>query len=323
MKKILFGLVALALGALTSCTNDDIEIISGQSTTFSVDPSLLFSSYTYKDTKHDIEIAEQYRKFNSVEEAYIHVRSLIYNKATGALVDSISVFVENTNLVTKELKLPAGDYCAITTLAFAADENYMLWKVSNRETLSAAKLFCIWSLKDEWCIVSQAVNYFSVSGESGTSVRATPKPLGSLVYYYMENFQYKDSSTTTISDNGIRTIGIYALRKGVSYNLDPDASNKVNYAEETGTSQWYYLAKLEPANFNEDWTFFKSNLYGYYFVLETQQKNVFGIKREGENGFAPYGEQDRTYEAGKMYLAYWNYFEIGNPYLGEADNNHW
>ncbi|MBQ5475593.1 MAG: hypothetical protein IIT65_13155, partial [Lachnospiraceae bacterium] len=39
--------------------------------------------------------------------------------------------------------------------------------------------------------------------------------------------------------------------------------------------------------------------------------------------FNGYGEQTCNITSGKVYLAYWDYFKVGNPYFGIADNNHW
>ena len=45
--------------------------------------------------------------------------------------------------------------------------------------------------------------------------------------------------------------------------------------------------------------------------------------REVDTYFSPYGEKTTTFTPGITYLAYWDYFQIGNPYLIPADNNHW
>lgn len=80
---------------------------------------------------------------------------------------------------------------------------------------------------------------------------------------------------------------------------------------------------MEPTDFDESWTFFETNLYGFEYLLEPQAHMTFGYTLNGNDGFNGYGEADYTFQPGKVYLAYWDYFKVGNPYLGIADNNHW
>ena len=49
----------------------------------------------------------------------------------------------------------------------------------------------------------------------------------------------------------------------------------------------------------------------------------FGYEIDGDTGFSGYGEGSYNIQSGKTYLAYWDYFNVGNPYFGIADNNHW
>lgn len=329
MKKILFGLLALSIGVFSSCSNDDIEITSTiapvqDGLTISVDLSRFFSGYTFDDTKHNIgQIAEAYRTFNSEEEMLIEVKTLIYNKTTEELVDSIVNYVTNTNAVTESRNLLPGDYYAITTLAFATKNKVSYWRVEDSKKLSTAKLRPRYR-QSEWSILSQSTESFTVSRTEKARVNTIPTPLGTLVYFYFQNFQYKDeASYGVVADNGVRTLALYTQRRADSYNLDPNATSKYNYAEETGTNTWYIDLIVEPTDFDESWTHFKSNLYAYAYILEPEQHTTFGLKTEGKNTFSGYGEQNTTFTSGITYLAYWDYFKIGNPYLGPADNKHW
>lgn len=330
MKKILFGLIALSVGAFSSCSNDDIEITTTtapvqDALTISVDISKFYSGYTFDDTKHNIDqIAEAYRTFNSENEMFIEVRTLIYNKSTEALVDSIVNYVSNTNAVTASKSLLPGDYYAITTLTFATKNKVSYWKLEDKEKISTAKL----SPKNrynKWSILSISTDNFSVTRTQQARVNTIPSPLGTLVYFYFQNFQYIDeASYGIVADNKVRRIALYTQRRADSYNLDPNATSKFNYAKETESGSWYPDKVLEPDDFDDgSWTHFKSNLYSYTYVLEPEQHTTFGLMREGDSGFSGYGEQNTSFTPGTTYLAYWDYFKIGNPYLGVADNNHW
>lgn len=333
MKKILFGLIALSVGFISSCTNDDIEINSTtapvqDALTISVDLSKFYSGYTFDDTKHNIDqIAEAYRTFNSESEMLIQVRTLIYNKVTEELVDSIVNFVTNTNSVTSSKNLLPGNYYAVTTLSFANKNKTSYWVLYDKEKISTAKLHPRYRFS-KWSILSQSTDEFSVTRSQSARVNTVPAPLGALVYFYLQNFQYADeASYGEVVDNKVRRIALYSKRRADSYNIDPNASSKYNYAEETTSSSWYIDNAFDPDDFvdedNVAWTYFKTNLYGYCYILEPEQRNIFGYILEGDDSFKGYGEQNTNFTPGTTYLAYWDYFKIGNPYLGVADNNHW
>ena len=335
MKKIFFGLIAISIGVFSSCTNDDIEINSTtapvqDALTISVDLSNFYSGYNFDDTKHNIDqIAEAFRTFNSENKKLIQVRSLIYNKNSEELVDSIVSYVTNTNAVTVTKNLLPGEYYAITSIVFADDSsaNQAWWFVAEREKLSTAKL-CPRNRFSKWSILSLSTESFVVTRSQPARVNTTPSPLGALVYEYYQNFQYKnEASYGTVADNGIRSVAVYTQRKAESYNLDPNASSKFNYFSETASGSWYYDDYFEPRFFEDnqgnEWTYFMTNMYGYFYVLEPEQHVVFGLMREGDTQFSPYGEQTTMFTPGTTYLAYWDYFKIGNPYFGVADNNHW
>lgn len=334
MKKILFLATLLAGFMITSCENDEINIdvkrtIQYGTLTASIDPADLYSSYNYVDTWHSIkQISEAYRTFNSDNGYYIEMRTLIYDKATDELVDSILQYLPNINPVTITRTLPVGEYYVVSTLSFASDKDgkgESIWRLHEREKLASAKLVPS-SRRSMWCILSVANDEATVTGEQEAHLTITPKPVGTLVYNRLENFQYVDeASYGIIADNKVRELAVYTRRSADSYNLDPRASSKVNYLDEASSTQWYYAStKYVPTLFDKNWTHFGSNLYAYFYILEPQANIKFGYTLEGETGFHGYGEQSITIEEpGMTYLAYWDWFKVGNPYFGKADNNHY
>ena len=329
MKKFI-SVVSVSIALFfSSCTNDDIIIDSAiapvqEALTISVDLSKFYSGYTFDDTKHNIDqIAEAYRTFYSNSEMLIQVQTVIYEKNTGELADIITNYVTTTNAVTATADLKPGNYFAITSITFATKDKTSFWKLEDEEKLSTAKLSPR-NRSTKWSILSQSTESFSVSRSQKARINTIPTPLGALVYFYYQNFQYEnEASYGVLADNKVRRIALYSQRRADSYNLDPNATSKFNYAEETESGSWYFVELSEPGDYNESWTHFKSNLYDYAYILEPEQRNVFGIMREGDTSFSPYGEQTTTFTPGITYLAYWDYFQIGNPYLGPADNNHW
>lgn len=323
--KISLAIFSVFAFLVSSCSNDPIEVISGQTVEVSVNLSNFFSSYNFNDTKHDIKLGDDYRVFHSEYDKYIQVRVLFYSKETGNLVDSILVYSENTNTQKASLSLPAGEYYAISTLAFADEKSIdaTWWDIAGREKLSTAKMVP-YSRFTKWALLSVDTKVVTVGG-NGTSVALTPKPVGAIGYCYFQNFQYADEqSFGTVADNGIRNLTIYSQKIAKAYYLDPNALDKFEYYTDAGRSFWYYLsAHMTPQYFNKDWTYFKSNLYAYFYILAPEFNLCFGYGLKGQDSFSAYGMQDFSIEYGKTYLAYWDYFQVGNPYFGIADNNHW
>ena len=254
---------------------------------------------------------------------FIQIRTLIYDKETDNLVDSIVNYVTTTNSVTSTINLQPGDYYAFTSVAFATKNQTSYWRIADREKLSTAKIMPV-SRNNKWSILSQSMESFTVSKTQKARVNTIPTPLGSLVYFYFQNFQYEnEASYGIVADNKVRGLALFTQRKAISYNLNPNATSKFNYEKETQKDSWYFDKVLEPGDFDDDWTHFKSNLYSYTYILEPEQRTTFGLWYEGETSFHGYGETTSYFSPGTTHLAYWDYFRLGEPYLGPADNNHW
>lgn len=328
MNRLIIAAVSAIL-IISSCSNDATEIdIDHRICDVNVSVSLqnLFSSYNFKDTQHDdINISEDFRTFHSESKLYIQVRTLFYNNK-GVLTDSIVDYVTNTNALSKSIKLTPGDYTAITTLVFASDKDYKkaYWTLYDRENLSTAHLNFKYR-GSMWSIMSYDAKNIKVSEDQTIKLSLSPKPIGALAFFYLQNFCYKNEATyPTKQDNNIRSLCVYGRKVAEGYKLDPQAEEKFIIKDDGGKNYWWCLSDLlEPKNFSSTWKWFQSNLYDYFYILAPTAEITFGYKNEGENYFNGYGEATYTIQSGKMYLAYWDYFKIGNPYFGLADNNHW
>lgn len=330
MKKNILG-TAFAIASLLSCTNEAIEIDSVMTPepvyynklTLTIDPTDLFSSYKYEDTRHSIDqLSDEYRTFNSKYDMLIQARTLIYNRS-GELVDSIVNYLDNTNSINVEKTLESGDYYAVNTLTFATKDKDSFWYLKDKEKLSTVKMLPR-NRYSIWCIMSYSSELFSIKKDEAARVVTKPKPVGCVAYVFFQDFQYKSQSTYgTVEDNGIRKLSLYTKSKTESFNLDPNNTNKYNFLKDIGDS-WYSAYSTVPSDYQDgSWTFFKTNLYGYCYLLDPSINLIFGYVLDGKTTFNGYGEGTYDLEAGKMYLAYWDYFKVGNPYFGIADNNHW
>ena len=333
MKKIYLGALLLAGMLLSSCTNeDDGEVVSQvNDVKVSVSLSNFFSSYNYNDTYHGINVTDDYRTFHSEYGFYIQTRVLFYDSNSN-LVDSILLYSTNPNDINQAVNLPQGSYTAVATLTFAqkskqTDKYFSWWNLIDKQSLFTAKISADWNRFSKWSIMSYASKTFTVSSGQTTTVNLNPQPIGSLGYVFLQNFQYKNEATYgTVVDNGIRSLCVYARNVSRVFKLDPNLSglSRYEYFDDAGSNSWYYLSDyMEPTDFDDSWTYFKTNLYDYFYILAPNPIVQFGYKVKGASGFQGYGEQSVNLTNGATYQAYWDYFQVGNPYFGIADNNHW
>ena len=330
MKKIIFATLALTSLLIMSCKNDDIVIDTNNSVNdvnITVSLSNFYQSYNFNDTYHEIEVSEYFRTFYSEYEWEIQTRTLIYD-SNGLLIDSLVSYSTNTNAVTNTKKLGDGKYTFVSTLTFAFknDDGSLesMWDLAENENLTTANLQMYWN-QTLWSIMSYEAKEITIVKGQTTDINMQPSPVGALAYMYLENFCCKNEADyPNISDNGIRSLTLYSRNKAVGYKLNPKSTDKYVYLDATGSNDWYFLSShLVPSDFSEDWTFFQSNLYDYFYILDPNPRIKFGYVLEGEDVFNGYGEQTCNITSGKVYLAYWDYFKVGNPYFGIADNNHW
>lgn len=337
MKKYIYAIVACAAMLFSSCSNDDIVVVTADpvvkdAVTVNIPLSKLFESYNFYDTKHNRNISEYYRVFNSEYDMYIIYGTLFYNKDTGNKVSSMFYWSNSTNAQSIKADLPEGRYYAVTTLFLSDDKGLSdaYWFITGTENIKTLKLDSreyvdgTSTLNSTWSIASVCCNEFEVSEGKQVSVNADPQPIGALCYKYFENFQYKDeTSNSVISDNKIRQLSLYTQKFAVSYNLNPNAVERYVYRKATGSGSYWKMGASTPKDYDSKWTHFKTNLYGFCYILAPSCDIQFGYILEGEEGFNGFGKANYTIEAGKVYLAYWDWFQVGNPYFGIADNNHW
>lgn len=329
MKKTLYLLFALTVGFATSCSNDEITIEKNDGVSIIINPSDLFSSYNYVDNYHDIDqIQDEFRYFVNVKK-HIYIRALFYDKKTNKLTKKLTKSVTNTNEVILDTDIPQGNYNVITTLGFAdGNKGETPWvSLKDEEDLKKAYLEPYKVISSKWNIFSVAKDEISVDGKS-LILKPKFSPIGSIIYARNENFQYRnqyDYDNKTTYDNGIREIALYTKSRGIGYKLDPTSNSPYILDDQaSGVNSWYYAFSMEPTNFDDSWTFFKTNLYGYYFFLPEQSELTFGYSTvTNMNTFSSYGQGTYKLKPGEVYLAYWNYLKVGKPYFGMAKNYNW
>lgn len=325
MKKYIFAALSAVLVLGTSCNNDEI-VVEADHKTNSVDVTVslndFFSNYNFNDTYHGRNILDDFRSFNSESNLYIQVRTLFYNDK-GELTDSIVSYSTNTNAVTSNIKLAEGLYTVISTLTFAeknSGDKSSYWSLKGKDKISTAALSCknrFW----QWSIMSYDSKSLTVQSGKKNSVSMNPLPVGALCYICYDHFQYKQDGN--LGDNNIRKINLYSQNVATDYKLDPNATDKYVYLNDIASS-WYHLSyQLEPSDFDPSSTYFQTNIVDYCHILAPRFNFYFGYILKGETTFMGYGYGDYSINSGKTYLAYWDYLNVGNPWFGIADNNHW
>lgn len=241
MKKIFNMLLVAVAVFFTACSNEAIEIETSASkvmnaVTVTVSPTNFIAPYNFKDTKHDVDVAENYRTFYSEQGGQIMARTYFYNKETGELVDTVKSYVNSAdNDIVQNANLPTGSYYAISILCISYNQ-MPFWDIADRLTLETAKL--VQKLAhSRWNLLSVSTEEFTVKSGQHATLTTVPSPVGSLIYRFYENFQYKNqSSFPTVQDNGIRSIGIFTRNRAVAYKLNPNAANKYEYLADAGTN---------------------------------------------------------------------------------------
>jgi len=331
MKTKLFGIVIASFCLLLSCTNEAIDVTSVKTPepiyynklTITVDPSDLFSSYTYEDTRNGIKsLKKQFQTFNSESNRYIQWRTLIYNN-NEQLVDSVVEYLANTNSSTKELQLLVGDYYAVTTLTFTDTLKNSMWHLLDKEKMPTVKLKPK-SRFNRWSVMSQSSQKFTIDKNDVARIVTVPRPVGCIVYSVWENFGKWD---TKVYGDRLDTLSLYTKDVTESYNLDPNATNRYNMLAEPEENSWYtqdfttgsWLELYKLLGYPDlDYS------YSYIFNTDKVARQCYGYVIIGSSSFrGEYGKAEYKTEPGKTYLSYWDYNYIGNPYFGVADNNHW
>ena len=229
MKKILFPIIALVALILSSCSNDDIEIVETQpksTFTCNVNPKSLYDEFDITDN-----ITELVRD----KEDAIRVYALLYN-TNGDLVKGL--FITDPNLNTKTFSFDAieeGDYTLVvvqTCIPKAASSNeYVMnaFDLVNESKLSTLSIKQKKNDVDYYQALGVATRNISIS-KNVNSVTISPKAIGSLIDIYYCG--YKNSSYLTLGLATRDRIMYYKLDPSLSYDAryitDPTSTNKTN-----------------------------------------------------------------------------------------------
>lgn len=246
MKKILYSLITVLAMVMSSCSNDDIEVL--HSVNIKVNPSKVISTFTYEENAGELE--------SFPETLKLRTRLLAYD-AKGVLKDSAVQYLTNYgSIASYSLNLEEGDYTmvAITDVVKMKSNEVKLeyWHLKNRESLSETKLSDAGMIGGPYKILGVASKKFTV-GKTGKECLLYPQAVGALCYVKFHNIHH-NPEVKQYSLEMTKTSDF--LQFSNSGEWEPSVQNN------NGSFDWY-LAYATPENYSAS----VENVYGYYFVL--------------------------------------------------------
>lgn len=260
MKKILYSLIAVLAMVMSSCSNDDIEVL--HSVNIKVNPSKVISTFTYEYQPGELE---------SFPDGYkLRVRLLAYD-TKGVLKDSATQYLTNYGSIAGyNLKLEEGDYTlvAITDVVEIKgnDVNLEYWHLKNRENLSETQLSDAGLIGGQHKILGIESKNFTIDKTNKECI-LYPQAVGALCYVVFHNIhQFPDVKQYSLE----MTKASDFLQFNGSGEWLPSVKNN------DGSFDWY-LAYTEPEETESYGT------YGYYFMLPMPNVN-FKFTYDDTNG---------------------------------------
>lgn len=230
MKKIIYSLMAILAIAISSCTNDEIEIQFGDKAqtevTFSITTRSMYDSFGISDN-----VTETYLRDKTLG---VCVKTYIYD-SEGNLVDSLVSGAYTYELQKQTIKLNNGTYTAVFVEGLMdQNDNYKVsnWNIQNVKKQKDAKVnFTAYRMarKD---VVGISSEKFTVNDKS-INVATTPEGVGVLLYVYYNGY----------IDTPYDKVGIFSkeMTKGIA--LDPSIQEQDRYITINSSSKEMFVLR--------------------------------------------------------------------------------
>lgn len=260
MKKTLYSLIAILAMVISSCSNDDIEVL--HTVNIKVNPSKVISTFTYEYQPGELESFPDTLK--------LRTRLLAYD-AKGALKDSAVQYLTNYgSIASYSLNLEEGDYTlvAITDVVVkkSNDVKFEFWHLKNRERLSETKLSDAGNIGEQFKILGIESKKFTIDKTNKECI-LYPQAVGALCYVVFHNIhQFPDVKQYSLE----MTKASDFLQFSGNGEWQPSVKNN------NGSFDWY-LTYTEPEE-TESY-----GIYGYYFMLPMPNVN-FKFTYDDTNG---------------------------------------
>ena len=264
MKKILYSLIAVLAMVMSSCSNDDIEIIKTGGVTFNVSTQGVYD---------DFEVSDDFKNRFLSGSYNVGVYTFVYDE-TGNLAASDSVYTQTFgNIPQTFTSLKTGNYTAITLeMLVDADENYQSvnWVIVGKDKISTLEIVNK-DFKAYWySAVGYSTTKFSL-GQGNQSFNIVPKGMGAIVRTSMTNFDQSD----------YKCVNFFTKDQPVGRYLNPALS---------GEERFHYDSYNETNTWIERGYVYKSagldnvEAPSIYLLEEGDIRCCFGAQKEDENG---------------------------------------
>lgn len=310
MKKILFGLLAIAGGLLsTSCSNDEIAIVQSP-TIINVNTSNVMSFYRLDDFVNAIEADRN--DIDILPSSYrLRVRNMVYNEKGTLVYDKYTFHRNYINNVRDELMLPNGEYKVMTITDVVGVDgneniNFRYWNVKDSVRLSTAKIEETGYIGHSKNVVSAVISDIVVDGNEHV-YNFSPRPLGSLMYIFYANIH---------GNSNVSEIGLYTKKIAKNVSI-PNNEYVVNY-DAADKYKWRYDI-LTPSEYNK-----YQNIYSWSFALATDNAPVAFLYKDtnGKNWY--FNDVNMDIKAGDFIVAYCDISTIDSDkilsYITTADD---
>ena len=236
MKKILYSLIAVLAMVMSSCSNDDIEVIKTGGVAFNVSSQGVYDDFGISDDFKNNYLSGSY---------YIGIYTFVYN-SDGSLAVSDSLYTKTFGNVEQRFdNLKYGEYTVVSVeMLVDEDDSYQsaAWRIIGKEKLSTLEIvhkdFIDKSKKEEdksyvaeWQMaVGCATCNFVIDRKDEYVLNLIPKGLGAIINTYMTNF----------SQSNFKALFFYTKNQPVGRYLNPNlvGDDRFHYDKYTEERVW-------------------------------------------------------------------------------------
>lgn len=306
MKKILYSLIAVLAMVMSSCSNDDIEIVKTGGVIVNVNTQGVYNEFGISDDISDLIRDDEYG---------IKVFSFLYDE-NGNLLDKKDAlqFDYNTVSFTYE-KLAQGNYTLllIETLVDGSTGESSYWKLENVEKLSEIRVAQMRNEVKFPYVLGVCTEQISID-EKNKILSFTPHGIGSMIQFYAFDF-----AKSNYVDVGFGTDDIIKY-----YMFNPNLSHSERFYTEKTTSGKFRLRggnKIDSTPYAQRTLYLLEDVIDYSFRFtenEDDSNNGSWTAYKGNMGHAVL-ENGKTYYAGFYYVDECN---IPMSFFGDEEKFH-
>ena len=174
MKKILYSLIAVLAMVMSSCSNDDIEIVKTGEVSYTVLTQNLYDSFGTTNSLKEKFLAENVK---------VGIFTFIYD-GNGDLVSSDSVYSKTFGQIQQNFTLHEGKYTAMT-IEMMVDEDLgnvsESWVIVGKDKLSTLEIRQRIAQAYWYSAIGSIATTFDVSNTNSSQLVVAPNPIGTIV----------------------------------------------------------------------------------------------------------------------------------------------